>query len=69
MKNSVSVLGTRGSVPVSGPAFSHYGGATTCFLVHLAGQYLLLDAGTGILHLPEEVLSVRTLPLILTHPS
>ena len=67
MKNSVSVLGTRGSVPVSGPAFSHYGGATTCFLVHLAGQYLLLDAGTGILHLPEEVLSVRTLPLILTH--
>lgn len=67
MDNAITILGARGSVPVSGPTFSHYGGATTCILVRLAGQVLLLDAGTGILHLPKDVLSLPTLPLILTH--
>ncbi len=67
MDNVITILGARGSVPVSGPAFSCYGGATTCVLVKLAGQFFLLDAGTGILNLPEETLSFETLPLILTH--
>ena len=52
---------------MSGPTFSKYGGATTCILVKLSGQYLLLDAGTGIMHLPKDVCFTDTLPLILTH--
>ena len=67
MDNVITILGARGSISVSGPTFSHYGGATTCILVKLAGQHVLLDAGTGILHLPEEVLSIQSLPLVLTH--
>ena len=42
---SVMILGTRGSVPVSGGDFLRYGGATTCVLVRLAGQVIVLDAG------------------------
>ena len=66
---SVTVLGTRGSVPVSGKAFLRYGGATTCVLVRLSGQILALDAGTGLMNLPpfaEE--EIDRLPLLLTHP-
>ncbi len=64
----VQILGTRGSVPVSGPDFARYGGATTCVLVRLDGRFLVLDAGTGILNLPEDVLAQPALSLLLTHP-
>ena len=51
------ILGARGSVPVSAPEFSAYGGATTCVYLRLAEQSVILDAGTGILRLPEEALN------------
>ena len=65
---SVTLLGIRGSVPVEGDAYRHCGQGTTCILVRLAGQPVVVDAGTGILRLeealdPEE----RDLPLLLTH--
>jgi len=65
----VKILGARGSIPVSGAAFARYGGASSCYFVRLAGQPVVLDAGTGILSLPS-VLSPeeRRLPLLLTHP-
>jgi len=67
--NIVKILGARGSVPVSGPAFARYGGATSCFFVRLAGQPIVLDAGTGILSLPSALNpEERRLPLLLTHP-
>ena len=66
--NSVVILGARGSVPISEPSCARYGGATTSVLVSLGGELIVLDAGTGILHLPEEVLSRPALSLILTHP-
>lgn len=62
------ILGCRGSVPVCRADSMRHGGATTCILVHLAGEWLVLDAGTGILelesHLPD---SVRHIPLLLSH--
>ncbi len=65
----VKILGARGSVPVSGPAFAHYGGATSCYFVRLAGQPVVLDAGSGILSLPAVLApEERRLPLLLTHP-
>ena len=64
---SVTILGARGSVPVSDPACARYGGATTSILLRLAGQYVLIDAGTGILRLPAEVLEQAQLPLLMTH--
>lgn len=68
MSNKVTILGTRGSVPVSGPEFVKYGGATTCVVVTLGGQSVVLDAGTGILKLPRAVSpETECLPLIITH--
>ena len=67
MKDTVTILGTRGSAAVSGAQFHHYGGSTTCVLAQLAGQTILLDAGTGIYSLPEEILREPELHLLLTH--
>lgn len=63
----VLILGARGSVPVSAPEFAAFGGATTCVLVCLAGRYIILDAGTGIMRLPPEVLACDQLDLLLSH--
>ena len=67
MDNYVQILGTRGSVPVSGQKYFKYGGATTSVLVKLAGRYLVLDAGSGICSLPEEALAINSLDIFLTH--
>ena len=67
MKNSVRILGVRGSIPVCGPGFRKYGGDTVCILVSLAGQDILLDAGTGLLSLPPEQMDAPALTLLLTH--
>ena len=64
---TVTILGTRGSVPICGPDYVKYGGATTCVLVRLAGTVIALDAGTGLLKLPADVLALPTLNLLLTH--
>jgi len=50
---TISCLGARGSVPVSGPQFHRYGGASTCYEVDLHPQHrLLIDMGTGALSIP-----------------
>ena len=65
---SVIILGTRGSVPVEGREYEVFGQATTCFLVRLAGQPVVVDAGTGILHLGACLeAGERELPILLTH--
>jgi len=67
MADFVTVLGARGSMPVCGPQYDKYGGATTCVLASLGGKTLLLDAGTGIMNLPEELMEKPELSLLLTH--
>lgn len=49
MKDTLTVLGCRGSMPVSDKHFLKYGGATSSFLLNAGGEQLLFDAGTGIL--------------------
>ena len=68
MGRSITILGARGSVPASGTQYSRYGGATTCVLFESAGRFVVLDAGTGLLSLPEKALRQPRLPLLLTHP-
>ena len=52
---SLTVLGARGSVPVSGPEYAEYGGSTSCYLVR-AGRYsVLLDAGSGLVNAPASL--------------
>jgi phosphoribosyl 1,2-cyclic phosphodiesterase len=65
----VRFWGTRGSVPVSGPEFSRYGGNTACVEMQCGTHTLIFDAGSGIrpagLHLMES--GVRDFDLFLTH--
>ena len=61
----ITVLGTRGSVPVSGRAFSVFGGNTSCYLVEAGGESILLDAGSGIVRAP--ITFGRTPKILLSH--
>ncbi len=64
----VKFLGTRGSVPVEGPMYSKYGGATSCVLIRMADKVIVLDAGSGFMSLAEELSSdERSFSLFLSH--
>ena len=67
MADYATILGARGSLPVCGPEYGAYGGATSCVLVCLGGKTVLLDAGTGLMNLPEAAMALPALPLVLTH--
>lgn len=49
--------GVRGSIPVPGPGTVRYGGNTSCALVQHAGEYLILDGGTGLRELGLEMIA------------
>ena len=62
----VTMLGTRGSVPVHDDKFREFGGATTCVRVIAGDEEIYLDAGTGIVGVrPKEH---SHLSILLTHP-
>jgi ribonuclease BN (tRNA processing enzyme) len=62
---TLTVLGCRGSMAVSGPTFAKYGGATSSYLYMTDTEAIILDAGTGILNLPD--LGDRRVSLLITH--
>ncbi len=45
----IRIWGARGSIPVSGPEFSVYGGNTICVEIRCGNHTLLFDAGSGLL--------------------
>ena len=66
----VTIWGCRGSVPTPGPRTVRYGGNTSCVEVALDdGSVLVLDAGTGIRGLGDELTKrgTRHIRLLLTH--
>ncbi len=65
----VAVLGARGSIPVSGPEFTRYGGDTTAFAVLVDGTVVaFIDAGTGLSAGHTGGLEVpRDITVLLTH--
>lgn len=65
----VRFWGTRGSVPVSGPDYQHFGGNTCCVEMICGGAHLLFDAGSGIRQAGETLLreGVRDINLLFTH--
>jgi phosphoribosyl 1,2-cyclic phosphodiesterase len=52
----VRFWGVRGSIATSGAAMANVGGNTSCIEVRSQGERLILDAGTGIRALGEELL-------------
>ena len=48
--------GVRGSYPTPGPHTVRYGGNTTCVEIEIGAHTLILDAGSGIIRLGDELL-------------
>jgi phosphoribosyl 1,2-cyclic phosphodiesterase len=68
----VTFHGVRGSIPTPGPTTVRYGGNTVCVEVRTAsGDLIILDAGTGIRPLGDQLVAAGTLPdpmhLLVTH--
>ena len=57
--------GTRGSVPVSNPRFARHGGNTSCLEINCGSEVLIIDAGTGIRELGNELVRQPPRPLRL----
>lgn len=65
-KNMIlTVLGTRGSMAVSAPGMARYGGNTTCYLIETPEEAIIIDAGTGIMNLPD--VQGKRISLLITH--
>lgn len=66
----IKCWGSRGSVPVSGPAYVRYGGDTTCIeITAKTGETLIIDAGTGLRRLGNSLMDrdIKQYHLLLTH--
>jgi len=58
MTMKVKFYGTRGSAPAPGQQYSSFGGNTLCVLVTFEdGRILILDAGTGLRNLGNEIIA------------
>ena len=53
---SVKFRGVRGSYPIADKDFLQYGGNTSCVEVNVGGHLIILDAGTGMIKLGDELM-------------
>ena len=65
----VRFWGVRGSIPVSGPGYVHYGGNTSCVEVRCGETVLVLDAGSGLRELGAALVEegCTEVDLLLSH--
>ena len=61
----ITVLGSRGSVPVCGREYVTFGGNTSCYLVEAGNESILLDAGSGLVNAP--LAFIHTPIVLLSH--
>ena len=54
---NVKFRGVRGSYPIADKDFLQYGGNTSCVEVNVNGHLIILDAGTGLINIGNELLS------------
>lgn len=52
----IKFRGVRGSYPCANKRFMQYGGNTSCVEVNVGGHLIILDAGTGLIDLGNELL-------------
>ncbi len=68
-KFEATILGARGSVPIDGPMYSEYGGATACVFLRVGEQCIVLDAGSGFVSLPALLKeNENNLHILISHP-
>jgi ribonuclease BN (tRNA processing enzyme) len=53
---SITFRGVRGSYPVANKKYLEYGGNTSCVEVNVGGHLIILDAGTGLIELGNELM-------------
>lgn len=53
---SIKFRGVRGSFPVANRDFYEFGGNTSCVEVNVGGHLIILDAGTGIVNIGDELM-------------
>lgn len=53
---SLKFRGVRGSYPISSKDFLEYGGNTACVEVNVGGHLIILDAGTGMISVGDELM-------------
>ncbi len=53
---SVKFRGVRGSYPIADRDFLQYGGNTSCVEVNVGGHLIILDAGTGLINVGNDLL-------------
>ena len=53
---SVKFRGVRGSYPICDRDFLQYGGNTSCVEVNVGGHLVILDAGTGLINLGNDLI-------------
>ncbi len=63
----VTILGCRGSYPVSYPEIQRYGGDTACIQIYTDDAVVILDAGTGIRKLKPLPPHLTEVHLFITH--
>ncbi len=65
----LKLWGTRGSIPVSGPQYTTFGGNTCCLEVRKGNTIIIIDAGTGIRGLGDQLLhsDLREIHLFIGH--
>ena len=65
----VQVWGVRGSFPTVGADFQMYGGNTSCISVDLGDSLVVLDAGSGLVSLGEQLLQEkrRRVDIFISH--
>ena len=66
----IKCYGSRGSLPVSGKQFLKYGGDTTCLMIRAkSGDIIIIDAGSGIRKLGNELLNedINVFHVLFTH--
>ncbi len=65
----IKFWGCRGSIPVPDERMMQYGGDTTCLEVSFKDRILVIDSGTGIRKLGEDILTrdVKDIDIFITH--
>jgi len=53
---NVKFRGVRGSFPVAQKEFYNFGGNTSCVEVNVGGHLIILDAGTGIVNIGDDLM-------------
>lgn len=53
----VKFRGVRGSYPIANKDFLQYGGNTSCVEINVNGHLIILDAGTGLIDIGNELIA------------